>query len=247
MRHPTKGHTMTLRQQIGAFVAFGLPATLMMGCTLTDQGRSIDRANYADLGSTAVALANGGVEANPLGPVLIPIKMGMGKVMETTTEDCYKRVQWASVTNPLYYGFAANNLAVAAGTAAAPVVGLVGGALYHFTRDAIEPDTFQCVPDHPALRAFAESYATGDVDLLESVFTADAIEGESVGLDQIKASYASLYSRTRDRRLWFRTPEYMSAQIGDLWWHYRYRVAFDGDRISVFSYQEVPTEEVASL
>jgi hypothetical protein len=104
---------------------------LLAGCTTTQQGKDIDKANYADIASTAFALATGtGVEANPLGLTLIPLKMGMGYLAEKQLgDDCISLSEIANVSESFFYGAAVNNvlIGVGAGSPAAPILGLAYG------------------------------------------------------------------------------------------------------------------------
>lgn len=118
---------------------------LIVSCTTTHQGQSVDRANYADIGSTAIALAAGGSEANPLGFALLPLKLSMGYILEKVKpDDCRARAQFTGPANSIFYGAAINNLAVAIGSSIAPVFGIAGGILYYTYRERIEPDTYSC-------------------------------------------------------------------------------------------------------
>ena len=119
---------------------------LLVGCGTTPQGKSIDRSNLADLGTTAIALSAGGVEANPLGLALIPAKLAMGYVVDTTYHDnCLARQQAATIFNTIYYGVSFNNLAVAVGASSAPIVGLVGGFVYYWFKESLEPrEVYKC-------------------------------------------------------------------------------------------------------
>jgi len=112
----------------------------------TPQGRSLDRSNLADMASTVIGLTvnSNATEANPLGLALIPLKVGMGYWIDS--KPCTERVEWASVGNSLFYGLTANNLAVAASVSAAPIIGLVAGALYYINRTGIEPGVYTCGP-----------------------------------------------------------------------------------------------------
>lgn len=169
-----------------------LALLLLIGCTVTPQGKSVDRSNAADLASTGLAYATeAGVEANPAGAVLIPLKLGMGYLAESNMDNCIDRATFAKWSNTFYYGATVNNLAVVAGASAAPVVGLAAGVAYYFNRERIEPRTFSCIPDHPALDKYAEGYEQRDAQLLASAFTEDAVTPWGVGHDEIKQAYQS--------------------------------------------------------
>ena len=46
----------------------------LSGCASTPAGKSVARAQYADMASTGIALARGASEANPLGASLLILK-----------------------------------------------------------------------------------------------------------------------------------------------------------------------------
>jgi len=120
------------------------------GCTTTPQGKAIDRANYADIASTGLALAvvEGVTEANPLGIATIPIKLSMGYVVERGyANDCHTRVQYSKWLGTFFYGATANNISIAFAGAAAPAVGVVVGLSYYLFGEKVDAGAFQCVPD----------------------------------------------------------------------------------------------------
>ena len=121
---------------------------ILTACASSPQGDSVDIGNAADVGSTALALTvvEGASEANPLGLALIPLKFGAGWFLDKTITDCSERAKAAGMMNTASWGFVANNLALVAGASVAPVIGLVGGAVYYLYRKDIEPETYDC-PD----------------------------------------------------------------------------------------------------
>jgi len=125
-------------------VIIGIALLFLTACTTTPQGKSLDRSNYADLASTAVALTvnSNAYEANPLGYALIPLKLSMGWAVERVYEDCHNRADFVGMANTVFYGLSANNLAVAAG-AVLPWSLLIGGAVgywYYWHGYHLEPD-----------------------------------------------------------------------------------------------------------
>lgn len=121
-----------------------LSLLLLSACTTTPQGKSLDRANYADMASTAIALTvnDNAAEANPLGYWLIPLKLGFGWAIEQKFEDCQERAYITGKANSIFYGLSGNNLAVAAGVTL-PWSLMVGGAVaywYYWHGYHLEPD-----------------------------------------------------------------------------------------------------------
>ena len=103
--------------------------------------RSINPASYdlaiagqlADVGTTAIGLANGFAEANPLGIAILPLKYGLHKYTETLPlAEC---VEARTGMGVIGWGAAAMNMATLAGVALSGglVVGIVAGWL------AVEP------------------------------------------------------------------------------------------------------------
>lgn len=107
----------------------------LTACATTPAGKSIERAQYADMLSTGIALAvnPNAREANPLGYALIPIKMMFGSFFERFP--CETTVKAARIGNTITYGATANNLAVAASVSSAPFIGVLTGVLYWFLFD----------------------------------------------------------------------------------------------------------------
>ena len=217
-------------------------AAVLTGCTVTPQGKSIDRANYADMASTAVALVadSSAVEANPLGLALIPIKMAAGYVVEWKYEDdCYKRAQAAGVLNSFYYGATVNNLAVAAsvsGPAWPIVLGIAAGITYHVYRDQLEPGVYECVPAE--MQEFATAYAAGDLDGVVEAFTVDGVDGDNVGHAEIRAAYAALFASSTERRLLFTDSTTVVADVDGRYHHYQYTVEIVDGKIAALNYNQ---------
>lgn len=192
-------------------------ALLLTACTTTPQGKSIDRSNYADLGSTAIALSQGAAEANPLGAALIPIKLGMGYGIERHWADnCIARAELAQMFNAIYYGATANNLLVATSVSAAPIVGIVAGIAYYNNNERIEPDTFSCIPDIDSLEAFAKAYSEGNSKAISAAFAPNAITSDSVGIEAIEADYAQFFAGTEVRWVKWRTYDPETGK-GEIW------------------------------
>jgi len=116
----------------------------------TAQGSAIDRSNVHDLLSTGVALTanTGATEANPLGLALLPLKIGMGWLVDRSLDECYDRVKVASLANPLFNGAAVNNWVIALGgtSSVALPLGVLGGVLFYVFRTSVEPGVYTCPP-----------------------------------------------------------------------------------------------------
>lgn len=112
----------------------------LAACATTPQGRSIDRSNTVDLGTTVAALMSGAVEQNPLMPYIIPGKWLMGRYIDT--KPCEERVRVVGLMNPVFYFASANNIAASLGAAASVSlpVGIAGGLAYWVMRERVEPD-----------------------------------------------------------------------------------------------------------
>ena len=217
---------------------------LLSGCTTTPQGKSIDRSNYVDLGSTAVALASNSnvVEANPLGLALIPLKMSMGYMIEKKYGDnCADMSFMAGGLNSVFYGAAANNLLLAASASGvvAPVVGVAVGIGYYVFREDIEPSTYECIPQDGPMRSFALSYASGDVDGVVGSFAPNGVDGDDVGHEAIRKAYEDLFSTSTNRRLWFINGTRIVAEVDGLFYHYDYTVDIVDNKITILTYEGV--------
>ena len=213
----------------------------LVGCTTTPQGKSIDRANYVDLASTAAALANGASEANPLGLALIPIKTFMGYGVEKMyPNDCLARSQIAASANSIYYGAAVNNIAIAAGSsgALAPVVGLAAGVTYYMLRDTIEPSVFECLPEDGPMRSCAIAYAQGDVEGIVASFAPGGSDGDTVGLEAIRASYEVFFANTGRRRMVFANDSQVQTEVDGMYTLYDYSATVVDGKITILTYTE---------
>ena len=213
----------------------------LVGCTTTPQGKSIDRANYVDLASTAAALASGASEANPLGLALIPIKTFMGYGVEKMyPNDCLARTQIAASANSIYYGAAVNNLAIVAGAtgALAPVVGLAAGVTYYMMRDTIEPSVFECLPKDGPMRSFAIAYAQGDVEGIVDSFALGGADGDTVGLEAIRASYEVFFANTSNRSMVFANDTQVQTEVDGMYTLYDYEAIVVDEKITSLTYTE---------
>jgi len=220
-------------------IAAAVAVAALTACTTTPQGKSIDRANYVDLASTAAALANGASEANPLGIALIPIKTFMGYGVEKMyPNDCLARAQIAAPANSIYYGAAANNLALAASASGvvAPVVGLTVGIAYYLMRDTIEPSVFECLPSDGPMRSFAIAYAEGDVEGVVNSFTVDGVDGDSVGHEAIAADYEAFFATTSDRRMVFANDSQVQTEVDGTYTFYDYSADIVDGKIASLTY-----------
>lgn len=122
---------------------------LLTGCATTDQGKSVERAQWADIGSTAWALTQDGLtEGNPLGAAVLPVKLGLGWYTEHYIKSCKKRAEFARKANSVTYGFTANNLLRIAGIGDAALAGgLITGIVYWIYYKSLEPNAFTCNED----------------------------------------------------------------------------------------------------
>ena len=158
--------------------ARGLVPVIFLGaCASTPEGQSVDRAQYADLGSTAVALSQGAVEANPLMPYLLPVKLIAGQLVDD--EPCDTRIAVSKSVNSLTWGAVANNLAVAVGSTAAPAIGAIGGLAYLFALDK------GCEPTERQSAKLATWLSINpDVSVISSRWSDNEVVGEAlVGAD----------------------------------------------------------------
>jgi hypothetical protein len=219
-----------------------LPLALLVGCTTTPEGKRIDYANYADLGSTALALAtDAGTEANPLGAALVPLKLGMGYWVEEHYELCWDRQRFARIVQPFYYGAAANNLAVVAGAgSSAPIVGIAAGVALWY----LQPE-MQCLAESDAGQLLGRAYEEGDVSYLYEAFSEDAVEtsqdGTIMGREAIIEGYAEFFEASKGRKLWFMTPTLLTAEVDGRWYNYYYHFEYNEEgQITRFDYVDAP-------
>lgn len=117
-----------MRALLVLFVALFLGA-----CATTQQGQSVERFQYADITTTAIALTNSNVsEANPLGLYLLPIKVLAGKLVDKLP--CEDRRSVASGINGVTGMAVANNLLVIAGVSNPLLFGiLIGSGVWYVT------------------------------------------------------------------------------------------------------------------
>jgi len=221
---------------------------ILVSCTTTKQGKSIDRANYIDMGTTGIGLAGGASEANPLGLAILPIKVSMGKITERVyPDDCYQRAQVAAATNTVVYGASANNFAIVAGLSgpAAPIVGIIGGITYYKMRNRVEPGTFDCVP--PELQGLAKAYSDGDAKAFAAEFTIDGSVNELLGREAIEAAYSEFFAGSKKRQMWLLdwggTEAYSFIEVDKKNGYMRVKFDFAGDKISRLEYSEWLTYE----
>ncbi len=226
----------------------GLVGAVLTGCTVTPQGKSVDRANYADMASTALALTvnSGASEANPLGLALIPLKVSMGYVLEKKYPDnCFARASGAQVLNSVFYGATVNNLAIAASASGAvPIVlGVAAGVAYYNMRYTLEPEVYECMPESGPMRTLAIAYAKGSVEGVEEAFAEQGVDAGVVGRGAIGESYGALFATSDVRRMWFLNGDTIVTQVDDHYTKYNYKVTVVDGEITDLEYTQVPTEE----
>ena len=118
---------------------------LILSCTTTPQGKSIDGAQWSDFLITKVALAKGATELNGAYPYIIPVKLSMGYVVEKVyPDDCEIRANITAVANTITWGAVFSNAVVLACGTFNPLFIVVGGATYYIFKDKIEPDVYNC-------------------------------------------------------------------------------------------------------
>lgn len=178
-----------------------LTVALMVGCASTPQGKDIDIANWKDMGSTGIvlgadALVDGAVqvaEANPFGVMLIPIKAGMGYVVEEMYSDnCVMLANFSQTTTVIYEGAAANNLTLAAAVIAESAsiasfglpVGIAWGAYRAFT---YTPEL--CAPEDGAIRDYILAYNEGDAQTIDDLLPGDVLSEHQRVFDASPKAY----------------------------------------------------------
>jgi len=103
-----------------------LLAILLSGCaSMPPDKQAVYAAHGADIASTAVGLAAGAAEANPLGVLLIPVKVIL-------TENCDRQPEPARTgclhaVEAVAWSATANNIAWLVNPVVAPFVGLIAG------------------------------------------------------------------------------------------------------------------------
>ncbi|HEC26690.1 MAG TPA: hypothetical protein ENI67_04690 [Gammaproteobacteria bacterium] len=106
---------------------------LLAGCATTPQGKSVELYQYTDIGTTLLATASdNGIELNPLMPYIIPLKLYIGKYIDSLP--CEQRRSFQKVHNPFFGGLVANNFVVALG-APGIVIGLLAGTTIAIWQD----------------------------------------------------------------------------------------------------------------
>jgi len=110
-----------------------LLSLLLAGCAQTPLGQRVEQYQIADIATSAAALSKAGaIEANPLMPYLIPVKLYAGKYVETLS--CDEAQKAAVVVNTVTGMAIANNLFVLLGASPAWLLGIItGGAFAYFT------------------------------------------------------------------------------------------------------------------
>ena len=246
-----------LRWFFGAHILAFIVWVPLSGCTTTPQGKSLDRSNYADLGSTALGLSQGAVEANPFGAILIPFKLGMGYLAENAyQDDCVARADFAGTTNSFFYGASANNLVVAGGLAlgmnpvAAPLVGIAGGIAYWFKKEELEPETYACHGEGP-LSVYVAAYNDGNADSVADSFIPMALTTDAVGRSQIASDYAEIFSNQEYRMQVITQGDGMAyvyvtdADGGEGVWRFDYEI--QGGKLASLFHRELTDAEFDSL
>lgn len=114
----------------------------LSGCASTPAGKSVARAQYADITSTGIALtvAKGSSEANPLGVGLLVLKPLFPLAIDRANLPCHQINSTVRVINAITYGAVTNNISVAIGLASPLAIGVVGGLIYAYWY----PDKLKC-------------------------------------------------------------------------------------------------------
>ena len=115
---------------------------LITSCASTPAGKSVARAQYADMASTGIALtvAKGASEANPLGAGLLVLKPLFPLAIDRANLPCHQMNSTVRVINAITYGAVTNNISVAIGIASPLAIGVVGGLIYAYWY----PDQLKC-------------------------------------------------------------------------------------------------------
>ena len=115
---------------------------LITACASTPAGKSVARAQYADIASTGIALtvAKGSSEANPLGVGLLVLKPLFPLAIDRANLPCHQMNNTVRVINAITYGAVTNNISVAIGLASPLAIGVVGGLIYAYWY----PDKLKC-------------------------------------------------------------------------------------------------------
>lgn len=170
-----------------------IAAFVLSGCAQTPAGKSVERAQYADLVSTGAALANGAREMNPLGISLVAIKPLIGRyAVDKRDIECRTMRNTIQLINPVFYGAATNNLAVAAGLAHPLGFGLVGALVYA----SWYPDAIDCDAPHDVqmiVAGFVGAYNAQDAKSVAALFSEDAKTASAEHRPHIEWAYAELF------------------------------------------------------
>ncbi len=105
-----------------------LSGTLFLSAcsTMQQDKQDVYAAHSADLASTALALASGAAEANPLGIFVVPAKIGMTEYCDKQSEP--DRTICLHTVEAVSWGATANNLTWFVAPPAAPFVGVAVGS-----------------------------------------------------------------------------------------------------------------------
>jgi hypothetical protein len=115
----------------------------------------------ADLGTTAVGLAMGAAEANPLGLATIPLKFIVKAQIEKIPEENQRREAMAQFTGVQFGAAAANLCTLAVGHPAVTAVCLAGGLIAGYNAVKSVPTETDCMHKHMA--QLQQAAATGRV------------------------------------------------------------------------------------
>ncbi len=112
----------------------------------------------ADLGTTALGLAMGAAEANPLGLATIPLKLMVKAQIDKIPDENQRREATARFTGVQFGAAAANLCTLAIGSPAVAVLCMAGGMVAGYTKVKSIPTESDCVNKHMAkLQQAAES------------------------------------------------------------------------------------------
>ena len=141
-----------------------LAALLLAGSANAQSAALSDAANAgiaADVGTTALGLALGAAEANPLGLAVLPLKFLVKAQIDKIPEENQRREATAQFTGMQYGAAAANLCTLAIGNPVLAVVCFAGGLAYGYDKVKSIPTQTDCVNKHIA--KFEEAAATGRV------------------------------------------------------------------------------------
>lgn len=119
----------------------------------------------ADLGTTAIGLGLGFAEANPLGPLLIPLKFIVRGQIDKIEDENERRLLTAQFTGAQFGAAAANLCTLALASPPAAAVCFFGGMMLGYRMVKAIPTSNDCVDRH--MDRFQEAVATGRVYKVE--------------------------------------------------------------------------------